>query len=269
MPNQRRSRKKRSNLQPLLLAIGFLFLLGAGAYLLIQWWYGRGSYIERPAIIRYKNFGIHIPPGFAVHGIDVSNHQGSINWPLVGAMQDDGISLDFVIIKATEGVSHTDRKFERNWRGAKEAGMARGAYHFLTPSISGKEQARHFISQVKLRPGDLPPVLDVETIGFVSKERLKSRVREFLETVEKHYKIKPIIYSNAKFYDHILGPEFNNYPLWVAHYFRLNSPRIGRNWTFWQHSERGRVNGIRGAVDFNVFEGDSLALRKLLVRPPR
>ena len=90
-------------------------------------------------------------------------------------------------------------------------------------------------------------------------------MKKWLDTVEAYYGIKPIIYTNADFYrQHLLG-HFDNYPLWVAHYLQPNKPRISRDWSFWQHSEKGRVNGISSRVDFNVFNGDSTEFRSLLV----
>ena len=83
--------------------------------------------------------------------------------------------------------------------------------------------------------------------------------------VEYYYGVKPIIYTNVDFYSRNLGKEFNSYPLWAAHYYQYDTPRIERNWDFWQHSEEGRVNGILSKVDFNVFNGDSLQFRNILM----
>jgi lysozyme len=83
--------------------------------------------------------------------------------------------------------------------------------------------------------------------------------------VENHYKVKPIIYTNVDFYNRNIGSEFDDYPLWVAHYYQPDEPRIKRGWVFWQHSDEGRVNGILSKVDFNVFNGDSVEFRNLLV----
>ena len=109
-------------------------------------------------------------------------------------------------------------------------------------------------------------MLDVEETYGVRKEDVNKRVRDFLQTIESHYHVRPIIYTGADFYDRVLGEDFDDYPLWVAHYIQRNRPRITRNWIMWQHSEKGRVNGITTPVDFNVFSGDSLAFKELLLK---
>lgn len=216
----------------------------------------------------YPGFGIEMPNDFEIHGIDVSRYQKRINWPMVQQMRDKDISLGFAFMKATEGTTLTDTEFKRNWRKAAEAGLVRGAYHFMVAYRSGRQQAAHFIKTVTLLPGDLPPVLDVETLGGTSVAEMQKNVREWLQVVEEHYQVKPIIYSNASFYNNYLDGLFSDYPLWVAHYWERNKPRVNRHWHFWQHNEGGRVNGIDAFVDFNVFNGDSTAFRSLLVKSP-
>ena len=143
--------------------------------------------------------------------------------------------------------------------------MVRGAYHFFIATKSGKTQAENFISTVELQPGDMPPVLDVEQSYGISAVKLRQRVKEWLVTVENYYGVKPIVYTNVDFYKQILKDEFDEYPLWVAHYLQKEKPRIYRDWHFWQYSENGRVNGIVYKVDFNVFNGDSTAFSNLLI----
>lgn len=118
---------------------------------------------------------------------------------------------------------------------------------------------------MELEAGDLPPVLDVEQTYGVPAEKLRKNVKEFLETVEEYYGVNPIIYTNVDFYNHYLKGYFDDYHLWVAHYLQKDRPRITREWLFWQHSERGRVNGILTKVDFNVFNGDSTEFHHLLM----
>ena len=126
-------------------------------------------------------------------------------------------------------------------------------------------QAEHFIDKVSLEPGDLPPVLDVEQRYGASRASLQREVKRWLETVEAYYHVKPIIYTNVDFYNQNLGDAFDDYPLWVAHYYQPQQPRISRDWIFWQHSDGGNVNGITYKVDFNVFSGDSIEFRNLLI----
>jgi lysozyme len=95
---------------------------------------------------------------------------------------------------------------------------------------------KHY-KQVELKKGDLPPVIDIEKLYGVKPVLMRQRVKEFLETLEAYYRVKPIIYTYADFYERHLGDDFKKYPLWVAHYFQPDKPRIQRDWHFWQHSE--------------------------------
>ncbi|MFT6002758.1 MAG: lysozyme, partial [Flavobacteriales bacterium] len=116
----------------------------------------------------YSEFGIKIPTQYKVHGIDVSHHQGRINWEMVNKMKDKDLSLDFAFIKATEGLSHKDRRFKYNWKNAKSQKIIRGAYHYFKPNVKAVKQANHFIRTVTLQKGDFPPVIDIEEKGNVS-----------------------------------------------------------------------------------------------------
>ena len=238
----------------IMFAAGLAFILG------YDWWMNRKS-----RFVRYPAFGISIPENYLIHGIDVSKYQHTISWDAVKEMKVKDIQLGFVFIKATEGIINTDPQFKRNWKKSKQAGMIRGAYHFFLATKDGREQAENFISAVDLEKGDLPPVVDIEQTYGVNIVLLKKELKEWLDIVEYYYGVKPIIYTNVDFYSRILGKEFNSYPLWAAHYYQYNTPRVERNWDFWQHSEEGRVNGILSKVDFNVFNGDSLQFRNILM----
>ncbi len=220
---------------------------------------------ERPQFVHYPEFGIELPSNYSIHGIDVSKYQQFIDWESVKEMEVGGVHISFAFIKATEGLGNVDRHFKRNWRKAKDAGLPRGAYHFLLATKSGKMQAENFISRVELEPGDLPPVIDVEQAYGVAPQKLIKQVKEFADALEYYYDVKPIIYTNVSFYNRYLKEDFKEYPLWVAHYLQKERPRIKRDWLFWQHSETGRVNGILSQVDFNVFNGDSAEFRSLLM----
>ncbi len=234
-------------------------VIGIG-YVLFLW-----ASNQRTSFVQYKEFGIPMPTQYGVHGIDVSRYQQRIAWTAVKGMNVRGIQLDFAFIKATEGASRVDPLYKRNWQKAKEAGVVRGAYHFFIPWKDGRLQAEHFVKTVTLNSGDLPPVLDVEQLGKTGAAQLRKELKEWLAIVEEHYGVKPIIYTNADFYTQHLGSGFDDYPLWVAHYLQKHQPRISRPWSFWQHSERGRVNGITSKVDFNVFNGDSVEFSTLLL----
>lgn len=242
------------------------FIIAAVLVTIVLCWLTYQIWVNtRSDYVRYAEFGINIPRGYGIHGIDVSWYQESIAWEEVKSMQVDDIRLGFAFIKATEGANNVDRKFRRNWKKAKEAGVIRGAYHFFVATKDGRLQAENFIKQVTLEKGDLPPVLDIERTFGVSRQRLHAEVKEWLDIVEEYYGVRPIIYTNVDFYKNRLGSDFDTYPLWAAHYYHPRQPRIERPWSFWQHSEEGKVNGIRAKVDFNVFNGDSLAFRSLLL----
>ncbi|MFT3979441.1 MAG: GH25 family lysozyme [Ferruginibacter sp.] len=222
-------------------------------------------YLRRPSFVHYPAFGIPIPTNYSIHGIDVSRYQKTIGWKLVKEMEIDGINIDFVFIKATEGLGGVDPQFARNWLQAGKQELHRGAYHFFVAGKSGKTQAQNFIKTVRLQPGDLPPVLDIEETYGVKKELLQQQLQEWIDIIEKSYSIRPIIYTNVSFYEKYLAGKFDSYPLWIAHYQQQDKPRINRQWHFWQHSETGHVNGIDTYVDFNVFNGNSIEFENLLV----
>jgi lysozyme len=227
------------------------------------------SFLEYPIHYKeYREFGIRIPHGYAVHGIDVSRYQSRIDWQRVKQMKVGDIRIQFAFIKATQGSWREDREFILNWENARKAGMIRGAYHYFLPNIAPRDQALMFMRTVKLRRGDLPPVIDVEETKGMNKGQIQRYTKEFLQIIEKHYKIRPILYTNLDFYKQYFAdhPDFKDYRLWIAHYHvsALKMPEE-KNWHFWQHSDRGNVTGINEKVDFNVFNGDSVALKKLCV----
>lgn len=208
-----------------------------------------------------------LPSGYTVHGIDVSRHQDEIDWQKVESMRSDSIRISFVFIKATEGITRQDPSFEQNWKAIKKTKLIRGAYHFYYPSRDALKQAKNFISQVNLVKGDLPPVVDIEYSNGKSKKKICEGLTKFVNEIEKKYKVKPIIYTNLSFYNDYLDGEFDSYPVWISCYFeqeRFNSSCSFR-WKFWQHSEQGKVNGIAGNVDFNVFNGGEKDLLKLCI----
>jgi lysozyme len=261
---RRRSRKKLTREQKAWLLLLTACLVTAGYFAFKLQWQEREERIV--ANTRYEAFGVQVPKGFSIHGLDVSSHQGIIHWPSVKAMRVNDIQMGYCFIKATEGLNDTDKRFKTNWQEAKEAGMLRGAYHFFLATKSGKQQAIQYMKQVALRKGDLPPVVDIEQLYKVKPALMRKRLKEWLDMAEAYYRVKPIIYTYASFYDRYLGDEFKEYPLWVAHYFEPEKPRVGRPWSFWQYSELGTINGIRTKVDCNVFNGDSTQFKQLLIR---
>lgn len=194
-----------------------------------------------------------------IQGIDVSHDQGTIDWTQVA---DAG--KRFVFIKATQGITETDPHFQANWQGAKAAGLLRGAYHYYQPGDDPVKQAEHFLSVVSLEPGELPLVLDVETLGSQTASELVSGLRIWLAAVQKSTGATPIVYTDPGFWNGLGTSDFSEYPLWAADY-NAEGPVLPAGWTawaFWQYSESGTVSGISGPVDLDVFQGNIEELQK-------
>lgn len=197
-----------------------------------------------------------------VFGIDVSHYQGKINWDSLQNGNKD-FPLYFVFIRATAGKNGTDSRFKANWKSAGKHGFLKGAYHYYRPNENSLKQAENFIDKVELKKGDLPPVLDIEQIpSEQSMDSLKSGLKRWLDKVEKHYGMKPIIYSGESFYTDFLREEFKGYSLWIANY-SFFAEEIRPEWLFWQFTDKASVNGIEGNVDVNIFNGDSIALSRI------
>ena len=201
-----------------------------------------------------KSFAIRIPASYTIHGIDVSRWQERIDWQRVAKMRDNGIRLQFAFIKATEGEKLVDPYFSRNWQLSRENGLLRGAYHYFSPSVSASVQARLFLQTVDFSQGDFPAVLDVEERGKLSAKELRKRVSQWRKMVEKYGK-KPLYLLRSRFLSPIWRAISMNIRGALAHYYQRRPDNDGMAWRFWQHSDRGQVDGINGPVDFNVFNG--------------
>lgn len=206
------------------------------------------------------------PKGYSVHGIDISHHQGSIDWTKLSNAMVDRTTLAFIMVKATEGASYLDDCFEENFNKAKEYGFVRGAYHFWSTVSTAREQAAFFLDNVKLEVGDLPPVLDVEAKpDNMSEEDFQMELLAWLHIVEDRYHVKPIIYTYYKFKERYLKDErFDAYPFWIAHYYVSDVQYQGK-WKFWQHTDVGRLPGINGFVDLDIYNGSMFGLKKLTI----
>jgi lysozyme len=264
MQSKKSKDKKRKRRRRLLYVI-VLITAAYFCYSIFDFWSNNQQ--DKLQFVHYDGFGIDVPVGYTLHGIDVSRHQGAISWRAVRDMQIKDIRFRFAFMKATEGVTMVDRYFKRNWKSCKKMHLSRGAYHYYLANKSGADQALNFIKTVKLEPGDLPPVVDIEQLRGTKPAMMRAELKLFLNMIETHYNVKPIIYSYVDFYERYLGEEFDNYPLWIAHYLQKERPRIKREWVFWQFNEGGRVNGILSNTDFNVFNGDSAAFEELLIQP--
>ncbi len=228
-------------------------------------------FVIRPYAYRWqecagrKAYGICVPCCYDVHGIDISHHQGLIDWDALVRDHVADYPIQFVFMKATEGGDHSDDAFVRNFEEAGRRGIIRGAYHFFSPRTDPAKQADFFIRTVKLTKGDLPPVLDIEVSGKKSPAELQKSVRIWLDKVEGHYGVKPILYTSYKFKNKYLShPDLDRYPYWIAHYY-VDSVKYTGQWHFWQHSDIGTVPGIKEDVDLNVFNGTFEQLQELMI----
>jgi len=271
----RRKKKSSNSLSPffkVVIVCALLILLSPFYYgYVIKGFRSTWSWIadigEDPNYRTYSSFAIKIPKGHSVHGIDVSSYQGKIDWKLVKTMRDDDVGITFAFIKATEGLFNVDPYFQRNWREAPKAGIICGAYHYLLPKKSGNWQAKFFLQTVKFESGDLPPVCDIEELNGVSPAQMRLQLNEFLKHVERKTGVKPIIYTGLSFYKDYLAGHFEEYPLWIAHYYQPKL-KVGKDtkWQFWQHSDKAKISGIGHVVDFNAFNGDSLSFYNMLIK---
>lgn len=195
------------------------------------------------------------PEGYNVRGIDISHYQNNIKWEKLRNASLNNDPVRFIIIKATEGKDLYDDDFNDNFFQAQQNDFIRGAYHFFVPGVDAEAQAKFYLHQVHLVPGDLPPVLDIEKTGKLTKAQLQKDVKTWLDIVENKYGVKPILYTSYKFkMDYLDSPLFNEYPYWIAHYY-INKLEYKGDWVLWQHTDCGKVDGIKGFVDCNIFNG--------------
>lgn len=182
------------------------------------------------------------------HAIDVSNHQGSIDWQAVEA---GGISA--AMIKATEGDDYLDPRFEENWTQAREAGVRRGAYHFFTLCSSGTDQARNFLKAAPPEDGALAPAVDLELIGSCdqrpSQAEVDAELEDFRRIVEEAWERPLLVYARSSFTSQYPIDELADNPLWVTNFFVRPS---ADGWTMWQVHYFAKVDGIEGRVDLDV-----------------
>lgn len=211
-------------------------------------------WVAYPRVKAYMPYPEWLPVKTATNitfGIDVSHYQGKIKWKEVKCSHHP---IQFVFLRATMGVDGRDVEFRRNWKEAHLNGFTRGAYHFYRPNEPSAQQFENFKSVVQLKAGDLPPVLDVETMSTYGRENLRKGVRNWISLCEAHYGCKPIVYSGRTFYLENLVGAVDECPLWIAAYSGKHRVR-DIHWTFHQFTERVKVKGIRGNVDGNDFRG--------------
>ncbi len=196
---------------------------------------------------------------YPVRGVDVSHYQGDIDWNRLASQ-----SIDFAFIKATEGSTYVDDRFAYNYSEAKNTSLRVGAYHFFSFDSSGETQAQNFISTVEPYDGMLPPVVDFEFYGNKKldppdAESARAELNILLNKLEEHYGMKPILYVTRDTYERYLSGGYGEYDIWYRDVITV--PKTlpdGRSWTFWQYTNRERLEGYSGEerfIDMNVFYG--------------
>lgn len=198
----------------------------------------------------------------SLYGIDVSHHQGSINWNMVATDANVG----YVYIKGTESTSHVDDEYERNIREARRNGIPVGTYHFFSPKASGLVQFQNFASNFDIKMQDLIPVVDVEHRGRVSLAYFHTQLKTLLEEIERAYGVKPIIYTGVNFYNKYLSGMYKKYKFFIARYNSEEQPELCDDVPIlmWQFTPQGYVNGIRGHVDRSCLL-DNYSLQDILL----
>lgn len=262
--SRRSPRKKRTREMPRwFFTLLVVFVIAVAVFLFYFFVIRPYSYRWRPCY-GLEEYGVCIPSGYTVHGIDVSRHQGVIEWDSLKAKMSSKAPISFVFIKATEGCDYTDPMYEQYFEHSRSRGFLRGVYHFFNFNTSGVTQAEFFINTVHLDDGDLPPVVDVE-VKPKSKQVLQKELKAWLETVERHYGVKPIIYSSNKYRKRYLDDSFfDQYPFWIAHYY-VEDVDENMEWAFWQHTDVGTLPGIEESVDLNIFNGTDEQLLQLTI----
>ncbi|MEN9698853.1 MAG: hypothetical protein RLZZ301_51 [Bacteroidota bacterium] len=194
-------------------------------------------------------------------GIDVSQYQLQINWDEVLLTKHP---LRFVLIRATMGSNGLDAEFTRNWSETKRVGLQRGAYHYYRPYENSSDQAKHFIANVRLQAGDMPPVLDVERMSPFGAANLQEGVKNWLAIVGKHFHCQPIVYTGRYFYEQHLKGAIDGYPLWIASYGEHHQVDL-LPWQLYQFSDKMVIHGIPTEVDGNFFKGSVQKLRTFVL----
>ncbi|MCM1369968.1 MAG: hypothetical protein NC204_06295 [Candidatus Amulumruptor caecigallinarius] len=205
-------------------------------------WWAWNQYVTTPPYVS--------PERFPVRGIDLSAHNGYVNLDAAAAE-----GYEFVFLKASEGEDFRDANFALNYNKARHAGMRVGAYHYFRFGKDGVKQAENLLRVVSGRPLELGLAVDVEEHGNtpgVPMESIRLELQRMMEYLNMRGH-RVTFYSNREGYEKYLIPEFEGYPLWICSFDSDNADR--NDWTYWQYNHRGRVAGIKGDVDLNVYSG--------------
>jgi lysozyme len=202
---------------------------------------------------------------YPVRGIDISSYQGEVDWCVLSKQ-----NIDFAFIKATEGSTHVDSNYKYNIENAIKTDLRVGSYHFFSFESSGSQQADNFIKHVAKTENMLPPVVDIEFYADYKsnppdKENVRQNLIELLEKLEASYEVKPILYATQSAYKRYISGAFSEYDIWIRDVYFTPRLEDGREWTFWQYSDKERLDGYNGVekyIDMNVFNGSEEEFRR-------
>lgn len=203
-------------------------------------------------------------------GIDISKFQGHE----ITTISTSNTDLNFVICKATEGITYTDPNFTENWNTITKQGFVKGAYHFYRTNDAPQPQADNFLNAL----GNLPttafsPIVDFEEgsiVGTQTKDQIISDLLSFLDILEAKYNRVPMIYTDVNIGNSYLSdPRFAKYPLWIANYTSAAAPTMpgawkGTEWVLWQQSDNYKIGDT--ANDYDLFNGDVAQLKDFIAK---
>ena len=200
---------------------------------------------------------------YPITGIDVSRHSGIIDWEKIKSQK-----ISFVYIKATEGEDYLDPNYVSNVTNAQKSNLLVGAYHFFRFNKPGTTQASNFLSHTGTLTGKLTPALDIEEWGNMPNIKTETQIRieisNFLLAVQKASGCRMIIYTNINTYNKYIKGQFLDNPIWICSFNKNRIIPDNRKWLFWQHAHNGKLEGIKGLVDLNTFNGDVLKWNKYI-----
>lgn len=253
---KRKSKKKGSSLlKPVALLVAL-----AAIIIIIDW--SENKKHEKSSDDYKPVSKLEFPKGYKIAGIDVSHHNGDIDWATV---KEQGVS--FAYVKTTEGETKVDKDYQEDYNLVREQELLVGSYHFFLFNRDGAKQAEFFLFNMLFEEGDLPPVVDVEyspwNIRCMDKKVLKERMKQlhrFDSVIYKSTKRHIVIYTNKQGYEDMIRGNFPQCDLWLCDLSGKPNEKKYPNWLIWQYSHKGKVDGIRTNVDMNVFYSDADAI---------
>lgn len=251
-PVKRKRKESYLNVKKYIIPFVLALILGSLAFVLIK------DYIYEPESFESNKY--------YVKGIDVSHHNPILNW---NVLLDQNIY--FAYLKATEGTTHVDRNYPYNYDLARKTNIKVGAYHFYTFSLSGKEQAQHFLNVAQFNEGDMLPAIDVEHSPSNTYNKDKAYIDGVVKELKvlenelfEHFGVHPVIYTNKDCYKLYIKDNFPHNLIWMCDLHNEPSDDIA-NWRIWQFSHKGELPGVDGDIDLNYFRYSFDEFKELLL----